>query len=95
MTHKHTKGPWVIQGDDIVVDGFTIGGVNIEDAEKRPEEAKANLQLMAAAPDMLEALEYQLVAMRIQQADGHGLKGVVQHNIDRLEAIIAKAKGGQ
>ena len=53
----HSQGPWVIQGDNIVVDGFTIGGINIEDAEKRPEEAKANLQLMASAPDMLEALE--------------------------------------
>lgn len=64
---SHTSGPWAVDGDDIVgrrhiarlanwhiVEG-TVKYKVIEDALKA--ERRANARLIAAAPDMLSALE--------------------------------------
>lgn len=64
---SHTSGPWAVDGDDIVgrrhiarladwhiVEG-TVKYKVIEDALKA--ERQANARLIAAAPDMLAALE--------------------------------------
>lgn len=54
---KHTPGPWLLIGDQV------CGGVGIEPcvvAEPlgdTPEQATANGHLIAAAPDLLEALK--------------------------------------
>jgi hypothetical protein len=64
---KHTKGPWKIDGktelcitdvDDIsrFIGSASIMGAGNNYAEAY-EEAKANARLMAAAPDLLDALE--------------------------------------
>lgn len=93
MTQKHTPGPWLVQGDDIVTDGFTVGGVNIEDAEKRPEEAKANLALMANAPELLEALE-ALWGYSRWCSETNNVPNFIQDDIGGcIQNAIKKAKG--
>jgi len=66
MTNKHTQGKWQIHKPDyehinIVTDKDFICEipsyiVESEDTEQREAEANANAKLIAAAPQMLEAL---------------------------------------
>lgn len=81
----HTKGPWAVAEDDndiVAADGTYItyygGGMN-------PIERREDAILIAAAPDLLEALE-DLV--RHQEVLG-------RHNtiIDKALSAIAKARG--
>lgn len=70
---KHTSGPWVIYGEDEVSDGvptveIATGGDNyqcianvaaswVDDDLIINDETYANARLIAAAPEMLEALK--------------------------------------
>ena len=63
MKPKHTPAPWTnlprlqcipICGQDEV--GLSLGFINSSNAE-RTAEGKANAKLIAAAPDLLEALQ--------------------------------------
>jgi len=87
---KHTEWPWKIQDDGYGMIGvlFSKGyGILIG---RKDKESIANANLIAAAPDLFEALE-ELAAMVERQEDfnddGDGLA------IDRCHAAIAKAKG--
>jgi len=68
MTKLHTKGPWLLSGRTImedlgplgpgraiatVVGGYGSGPYFVED----PAEKRANANLIAAAPELLQALE--------------------------------------
>lgn len=63
----HTHGLWLIRkGDEWTHDVVTYQGANIEgepmywtvaSANSRRDEVDANLRLIAAAPDLLEALQ--------------------------------------
>ena len=68
MTNLHTKGPWLLSGCTImedlgplgpgqaiatVVGGYGSGPYFVED----PAEKRANANLIAAAPELLQALE--------------------------------------
>jgi len=54
MKREHTPGPWRVKNTSEVVHGDTI---LIADAYGQYEQREANAKLMAAAPDMLEALQ--------------------------------------
>ena len=65
---KHTKGPWEITKTCEVIDGFDFEGVKKINGwgyhlykNETDIEAEANARLIAAAPEMLEAL-IELVA---------------------------------
>ena len=85
---KHTPGPWrtryiktlnpaIAAAESIVA---TVNSVN----PQNPEERIANARLIAAAPDMLEALEV---------ARAH-VSPALQPNIyEMMDAAIDKAKG--
>lgn len=88
---KYTPGPWRQGGvkeisligkcREIVADDGRIGLVyGITD-----EDCKANAQLIAAAPDMLAALELALQDMARYEIFGPGKKAI--------QAAIRKAKG--
>ena len=85
---QHTPGPWV-QGTEMDSNRIrTEGGNLIATAEtpfKTYQEAYSNAQLMAAAPDMLTALEAWLAW------DGE-IRETPSPRI-MAEAAIAKAKG--
>lgn len=74
---KHTPGPWAQQGRYIVApNGFTV-------ADLQPMGGH-NARLVAAAPDLLEALEFVI-------------RGVPDtwEGVQKARAAIAKATGGE
>lgn len=94
---KHTPGPWVIgQSGDLDTPIFCNGkdAINVFAGETGQLQAEANARLIAAAPEMLEALE-----RIIDQIDSTTSR--VSNNYELLHAIligartaVAKAKGG-
>ena len=98
---KHTPGPWVVIADEsaaqvkgfpcIESDGYTV--VGLEGMYGDIETDFANARLIAAAPDMLEALQaaqsmHQRYCDRVGAADGwaRDLKAII-------DAAITKATG--
>ena len=100
---KHTPGKWIVEGEGIVtnpVTGAAIGTTRIGtggygeleliDSTNEPE---GNKYLIAAAPDMLEALEWAL-----REVEGFQKRtGIPQFMrwISNAEQTIKKAKGGE
>ena len=86
---SHTPGPWrtfvwnefageaVIQNVSVITDN-----VDIAYFRRATDEVMANAQLIAAAPDLLEALE--------DLVDEYG----VAVSTEKVKAAIAKARGG-
>lgn len=106
----HTPGPWeknyctyTGSGWDIVSKetGLWTATVNADDLSD--EEGKANANLIAAAPDLLEALEWMVSALRqhtnkkdedsILDALADEFSGEFADNVQQASATIAKAKG--
>ena len=85
----HTPGPWKTGGFQNVVvnaaDGSTIVACPGGSAMAPLSEHKANAALIAAAPEMLEALEMVLIASE----DGGDMNDI---DFDQLRAAVAKAK---
>lgn len=110
MSAAHTPGPWVIDAPYLsevqTADRLTIASCWYADADGAqitvtgvlpcsPQESAANARLIAAAPDMLEALrwaENTIIAMRPSFAqvkdEGHAYHDQV---LDTVRAAIAKA----
>ena len=81
MKTKHTLGPWrVHEGWGLTVESSKCRIASIASAEYN---AEANAHLIAAAPDMLEALE------RVLETKAH--IGAIAHTMVKM--AIAKAKG--
>lgn len=105
MKAKHTKGPWKIGGScnrHIVAPG----GMEIASCRpyyiRRPayDEAVANARLIAAAPELLEALEATLkITCGACAGDGGKFNYITPDGFDacllarQAKAAIAKAKG--
>ena len=89
--NKHTPGPWVVVTDDTAAqvkgfpcihsDNYIVVGV--EGMYGDIETDYANARLIAAAPDLLEALEMALVWL-----DYEG-----KYDVQGIRASIAKARG--
>lgn len=97
---KHTPGPWLLRDDEFVsVPGCVICVAPEEDLERSRAAWPANARLIAAAPEMLEALKAALAAPIIYTGGGEdesiddcGLVGV-QPIRDKIRGAIAKAEG--
>lgn len=87
MTHTHTPGPWAANGTTVFFP-HNLGGFSIH----RCPDAEANAHLIAAAPDMLAALEAIEGALPAFNAAGD--ERVVDPGSPRglVRAAIAKAK---
>jgi hypothetical protein len=93
---KHTPGPWIIFDMDQEV-GVTpengkgdIAHCSGFDSNRFHSEEVANAHLIAAAPDLLEAL-----VLLLQVNDGVPMLGIeASKRIESARAAIAKAKGG-
>ena len=59
---SHTPGPWTIQGAFIGTDDAHIAQVKGEGRGVNSQRAEANSMLIAAAPDLLDALKMALEA---------------------------------
>lgn len=113
MTAKHTPGPWGIiigEAGPVVFSGENGDLVSRMGSFLGDDEAMANARLIAAAPDLLEAL--QMVVTIANEAYDHwdadhdakvgkiliALSGASQRYDKRIDAIhsaIAKATGEQ
>lgn len=80
----HTKGPWEFDGEYVWADSVKgyVADPNMEDVPNA-EEREANGRLIAAAPEMLEAL----ILMRDNPSDNN-------LNYPEVCAAILKATGG-
>ena len=89
--NKHTPGPWIHTEDDDNYHAVTAGcGYHVNSDDDGFEIAgcisKANAHLIAAAPDLLEALEYCLDCL----GDEFALPADCQSN---ARAAIDRARG--
>lgn len=106
MTTKHTPGPWSIEyplpgdtshcaksGCQMAIQAPIGPDVCwIRSFSEWSEMAKANARLIAAAPELLEALEN--IWDFLAEDDGEGAcSPLYQSSIDKVKAAIAKAKG--
>lgn len=61
MSEKHTKGPWKATGNHVSAKIKTVDGSFVHPTialiNQTTTSAQANVNLIAAAPEMLEALE--------------------------------------
>ena len=103
-TTTHTSGPWCAEKLDASPDhSWAIDSELVEIARllewpDHQAEAEANARLIAAAPEMLEALvglrDYlQTLAGEVQIPSSLYLQG--KRAMDYAEVALAKAKGGE
>ena len=58
MTTKHTDGEWIDRGNSCVGTRRQLVASVYPMEDENPEENAANVRLIAAAPDLLEALQW-------------------------------------
>ena len=97
---KHTPGPWRLNSWQITGNGATIADLRSWPNETLMIrlEAEANARLIAAAPELLEALRGVMRWMPVypNAADGIlGGRGAYDAAVDRALEAIAKATGVQ
>ena len=85
---KHTPGPWTLEGGKVCGNGYYIATVNSHGTT----EGRANATLIAAAPDLLEALQ----RMNNRGWFAQTVCASEEENADMAfaRAVIAKAEGG-
>lgn len=94
LAPKHTPGPWLVRqpGGTVVItpsgDGRTFSEVARTVSGSLNSERHANARLIAAAPDLLEALTEALDSERRRRDAG---ETYVVSVITQMEAAIAKA----
>lgn len=104
---KHTDGPWEIEGSRIITKqkyhSIRQGSDDLKDRvyqgichiQREPNisgfEAVANARLIAAAPELLEALE--LAHTALSELYDHDAGEIVNKAIYTSEKAIAKARG--
>jgi len=103
---KFTKGPWEIKPEELERNYIRIRGLNLGGKYKIAnvlgtcmdgktydsiEEVRANAHLIAAAPDMYEALIITIGALK-EVCDVRGAP-LPNSTILRAEAALAKARG--
>lgn len=85
---QHTKGPWIVwKGKDYITVETKDGQTIIPPIKYPDEEQRANSRLIAAAPELLEALKELTEEAFKNMAGGAG------HLVDNAYAAIAKATG--
>ncbi len=100
---KHTPGPWmanewrasengeeVARGWEIVKDGYLLPMADCD--SENYEESTANARLIAAAPDLLEALQ-RISLAKPDQLDHSIDVAIIERCANVARAAIAKATG--
>jgi len=100
MSAKHTPGPWQVNSNFASqvcdCDGTSRGCAPIANMSGTPAERKANARLIAAAPDLLEALrevEKHLQSYVDAIEYGGGAASKSSERLASVRAAIAKATG--
>ena len=104
MEDKHTPGPWKAnQGRDLAFRISTDKQVVATISSGPGKNAEANAHLIAAAPELLEALEHAEVALdairysfsitKGRPRDAFEEGGIGRDSLEIARAVLAKAKG--
>lgn len=107
MTTKHTPGPWTVERGSDRHEWFisgnrwiqlaTVYGCEAQDDHRGEgqREGRANATLIAAAPEMLEALAVTLASVTHEETTtaDEATKDAMRGIAKRLRAAIAKAEG--
>ena len=93
MTTKHTDGEWIDRGNSCVGTRRQLVASVYPMEDENPEENAANVRLIAAAPDLLEALQ----VMVRDYAAAHASCGDLEMSPALFQAsqAIARATGDQ
>ena len=94
--NKHTPGPWrvVDSWNDYMVESQNGEEIIWQDGpHNTPTINEANARLIAAAPDLLEALEHMLHRAHPAYVDDDFMQEKLITAIEIARAAIAKAKG--
>lgn len=110
MTTKYTPGPWIVRDSDFGSEVWittkkrnannTVEICTVDAGFDEPfeSEQQANARLIAAAPELLEALLNALPYVEDVLSDKEQLKafkvGVVAKHVEQIHLTIAKALGG-
>ena len=95
-TTTHTPGPWHIgmRPGPIVYGRYGEQVADMRDTVMDADEAYKNLKLIAAAPELLEALKDALEALEGASEALGNPAGVLDLAMNDCRAAIAKAEGG-
>ncbi len=103
---QHTPGPWTYSDDGL---GFSVHHIHddakgrvVAKTRERFDGDEANARLIAAAPEMLDALrdilpaaEWELESLRDQESDeSEKAARILAKNIAKARAAISRATGG-
>jgi hypothetical protein len=90
---KHTPGPWTQDkyGDVTDASGQTIRVEGVALTGRSTEESRANARLIAAAPELLEALQAMVKEFGFDVVHPQGLVHDEPHAIRSAIKAIAKA----
>jgi hypothetical protein len=88
MTDKHTPGPWLDYEGEVYAGKYLVA--DVWEHPSGDDVARANARLIAAAPDMLDAL--RAIRFEIECLSNHWV-GPFKMAVDRVDAAIAKAEG--
>jgi hypothetical protein len=91
MKKQHTQGPWTSRGLKIQAEGKEIAEIKMLDGEFGKYKASANTRLIAAAPEMYEALNDalgELGSMLDEVDDQFGRSG--NETYLKIQSILAK-----
>ena len=95
MKNRFTPGPWEVDASECLKVRNTSGSIAMImqthlRGRRNNDETHANARLIAAAPDMLEALRDALDNWEIHNRSGDGMQGDWVHD---ARTAIAKATG--
>lgn len=102
MTSKHTPGPWMAAARPSSIVGWPVVAPNaigrsICNITTGHDEAAGNARLIAAAPDLFEALKGAIGALEFSRdyhADlGNEEQALCQDRLDAARTALAKARG--
>lgn len=91
MSAKHTPGPWNVSVDGYIESTDSI----IASLCDETESSYANASLIAAAPDLLEALDTLLLVVGLTAFKHEGQRKVLEEAADLARSAIAKATKGK
>ena len=107
MNAKHTQGPWQVLHDASVVGPDEVqedGSIHVQSIARMAlcQELMANARLIAAAPELLEALEALVKRVEYYSAIPEDQRPTIEQweytegssEMSAARAALAKAKGG-
>lgn len=89
MSAKHTPGPWDALSFGVFAQDVLVASVYGDDPDCRPDDRMwANARLIAAAPELLDALQWLVDLMPDPELD---IDTVQREQVIKAKAAIAKA----